>query len=177
MAGYDATKPEGTDTIAASDDLIRSNFVQIYANFGNEHVNSAATATDCIHSRACGFVEKNMTDATAATTAITVWATGKTPKLITFDVTYLGGNIAHIHSQGYYDGTNHKCIAVYYGGAVVGDLLYTTVKATHCIAIHDNGAGVFQHATCAFTANTATLTWTKGSTPTDTAYIMWTAFG
>ena len=171
MAGYDADKPEGTDTIAASDDLIRSNFVQIVANISNQHVWSDDTAGDCIHNRAIGHIEKDMTDASGEDAAV---ALSFTPTMVLFFWIYngLGSGRACI-GMGGTDGTNeHSITALEVSGYQANGADFTAA-----ISISSNAAVNFQSATCALSTDAFTLDWTKTGSPLSTANIFYVAFG
>ena len=180
MAGYDPDKPEGTDTIAASDDLIRSNFVQIYANFGNQHTNSADTSTDCVHNRACGVITRDANAAGAAvdTAVANPEGTSFTPTLVEFHWVYQGTstNKAPCVGNGYFDGTDNVCDFTYYL-SVTGISVLQNVAAIYCIYIFDASPAKYARAACTFGANKFTLTWSTSGDPDGNIQIMWTAFG
>ena len=180
MAGYDATKPAGTDTIAASDDLIRSNFVQIYANFGNQHTNSAATSTDCVHNRACGVITRdaNAVGAGIDASVANPEGTSFTPTLVEFHWVYQGTstNKAPCVGNGYFDGTDNVCDFTYYIAASSTSAMQN-VEATYCIYVFDGALAKYARAACTFGANKFTLTWSTFGDPAENIQIMWTAFG
>ena len=180
MAGYDATKPAGTDTIAASDDLIRSNFVQIYANFGNQHTNSAATSTDCVHNRACGVITRdaNAVGAAVDTAVANPEGTSFTPTLVEFHWVYQGTstNKSPCVGNGYFDGTDNIGNFTFYQSSS-GFSEIQPVAATYCIYIFDASAAKYARAACTFGANKFTLTWSSDQDPAGNILIMWTAFG
>ena len=168
-------RPVGTDEIPTALKIyVEQSLQHLKDSISVEHGWNSATGQegDCVHNRACGLITKDLADADAATTVI---SPGFTPTLIKFDWHYVVGANEGNHGTGYHDGTDDKCCATFASG--VGNIQTQVSSATACLVLNSNSAGAYQTATCAFTTDTATLTWAKTSTPTGNAVIIWTAFG
>ncbi len=170
---YDSTKPAGGDPLRISDDTIRANFIQIVANFSNQHVWSDDTAASVVHNRACGIIARNM----AATITPVNEDLSFTPNMVLFNYFYVSGGVTVEQSAGVgqYKDLTDRSHGHYTANATDWNVVEGEDPARAIIFL--DSAGNLQRATCSFSTNKFSLAWTKVGSPTGTAYIRYTAFG
>jgi hypothetical protein len=169
--------PALSENIATSIERIEANLAHLYAALGNEHTGLTTTATAVTHAdivsgyRACGIISRTLSDASTGTPDD--HSLSFTPKLVLFDWVSRNTNLAITSGNGYYDGTDGKCVQTWY----IGSIAQASGGSVVPMQIYDDSATDYQYAVCAFGTNKFTLDWTKVGAPSGVAYIRYTAFG
>lgn len=172
---YDSDKPAANDYLSISDDTIRANFLQIVANWTNQHDHSDDTAADAVHHRACGLIELDMTFGSHGSWTGVDENLSFTPNLVEFKWMISNGSATDIQEgTGYYDGTTNTC----FHSSSENSVNWTIVtRSGWCMEIYSSKT-VTQVATCEFGTNKFTLNWRRTLIlPSGTAYIRYVAFG
>ena len=170
---YDSTKPAGADSIQSSDQEIRANFNHIWDALVAGHITDISTPGNVLHNWHFGVVDKNMTDANAATTVIT--GVGFTPQVVILVALFENSSNEITMSFGGHDGTNDVCVY----GAHVNTSVSDGKDATKAIVLYDDASTESQKGTVtALGADGFTITWAKGvGSPSGIASILYVCFG
>lgn len=96
---------------------------------------------------------------------------GKTPILVDITASFRQGNTEQAFSRGFYNGTVTHTVYFYVDDGGTGDTDGTDTD--YVIKLYAGGGTAQARATIAVDATNITLTWSKSSTPTGTAYFTW----
>lgn len=112
-------------------------------------------------------------DISSTTTTTIAHGLGVSPKRVSLKAYLAGLNL----SEGYYNGTTQNCVYSFNNGAAISD----TVTDGASFGVHITKAGAadnnanYLRGVVTFDATNITITWSKTSSPTGTATIIWTA--
>jgi hypothetical protein len=184
IAGGSNTISGITEAMQSTSDVTTLNVSTSKHGYAPKSPNDATQYLDGTgnYSKPSTFIFKNGVTtydvSTASGTQTIAHGLGKTPSLVKITAmmnSSLSGNYAPTASWGVYNGTTNSCVFM----ALVSSTSITGGgEANQIIALWtDTSLGKGQTALATFDATNITLTWTKTSTPSGTAELLWEAIG